>query len=243
MTDLDARIRKAIVHFWTSRQRQAKNQGRKDGKKDQGNRSAVTGGAQLDGFINLVHELLIESGLSRHQVFTAKKSTVLPGWFRPTKEWDIVAVADGNIIATLEFKSQIGSFGNNFNNRTEEALGNATDLLAAYREGAFKPSARPWLGYFMLLEDVPRATTPVGVIEPHYKVFPEFRNSSYADRYSILCRKFVRERLYDAACVMLSEQKGGLQGKYREPYPELVFKNFAVSLMGHASAYAKLHGS
>jgi hypothetical protein len=45
----------------------------------------------------------------------------------------------------MEFKSQIGpSFGNNFNNRTEEALGSATDIWAAYREGAFKPSSRPF---------------------------------------------------------------------------------------------------
>lgn len=241
MNSLEARIGKAITHFWMMRRRQAKNQGKKDGNKDQGSRSAVTGGAQLDGFVNLVNELLIESGLLHRHVFSAKKTTVLPGWFRPSKEWDIVAVADGTVIATLEFKSQIGSFGNNFNNRTEEALGNATDLLTAYREGAFKESTRPWLGYFMLLEDVPGATSPVGVSEPHYPVFHEFRNSSYADRYGILCRKLVRERLYDAACFMMSEENGGRNGKFREPYPELSFKNFAASLTGHAMAYAKTH--
>jgi len=41
---------------------------------------------------------------------------------------------------------QVGSFGNNYNNRTEEALGSAVDLWAAYREGAFKPSRGPWFG-------------------------------------------------------------------------------------------------
>ena len=107
-------------------------------------------------------------------------------------------IVDGTLIASIEFKSQVGpSFGNNFNNRTEEALGNATDIWAAYREGAFKPSARPWLGFFMLLEQAPRSTAPVRAREPHFKVFPEFKNATYAKRYEILLTKLLRERLYD----------------------------------------------
>lgn len=84
----------------------------------------------------------------------------------------------------IEFKSQVGpSFGNNFNNRVEEALGNASDLWTGfYREGAFKPSMRPWLGYLMLLEEHPKSTSPVRVNEPYFKVFKEFRNSSYKNR-------------------------------------------------------------
>jgi len=60
-----------------------------------------------------------------------------------------VVIHEGHLIAAMKFKSQTGpSFGNNFNNRTEEAIGSATDLWASYREEAFKPSPRPWLGYF-----------------------------------------------------------------------------------------------
>jgi hypothetical protein len=73
----------------------------------------------------------------------------------------------------MELKSQVGpSFGNDFNNRTEEALGNATDLWATYREGAFKPSDRPWLGYLMLLEETEGSTRPVRVSGRHFEVFP-----------------------------------------------------------------------
>ncbi|MFO0943052.1 MAG: PaeR7I family type II restriction endonuclease [Pirellulales bacterium] len=69
-----------------------------------------------------------------------------------------------NLLAVIEFKAQVGpSFGNNLNNRTEEALGNATDLWAAYREGAFAPSARPWLGYVFILEDCAPSNKPVKV--------------------------------------------------------------------------------
>jgi hypothetical protein len=158
-------------------------------------------------------DLIAESGIARKCIHLEKKQVVVPGWFRPTKEWDIIAVVEGVLLSVVEFKSQVGSFGNNFNNRTEEAIGNATDILTAYREGAFKGSPRPWPGYFMLLEDAPGSRSPVGVQEPHFQVFEEFRNSSYADRYRIFCEKLVRERLYDATCLLLSDGKKGLQGR------------------------------
>ena len=98
----------------------------------------------------------------------------------------------------MEFKSQVGSFGNNFNNRVEEALGNATDLHTAYREGAFKPSPAPWLGYLMLLQQVPKSTGPVKVKEPHFPVLREWRGApSYTKRYELFC-----QRLCVSACMM-----------------------------------------
>ncbi|MCK5100207.1 MAG: restriction endonuclease, partial [Desulfobacteraceae bacterium] len=148
------KVAEAVEHFWRIRLKQDKSQGSTSGKRDAGNRSAVTGGAQLDGFIHLLGSILEDAGLPNHTIF--KKKTVLPGYFRPTKNWDLVAVIDGELIASIEFKSHVGpSFGNNFNNRVEEALGSATDIWTAYREGAFKPSQKPWLGWLMLLEDAP----------------------------------------------------------------------------------------
>lgn len=241
--ELESRLREAVSQFWRTRRRQARNQGRGSGKKDYGSRSAVTGGKQIDGFIGLMADLLVESGIARQHVHIEKKQVVIPGWFRPTKEWDIVAVVDGVLLAVVEFKSQVGSFGNNFNNRTEEAIGNATDIQTAYREGAFQPSQRPWCGYFMLLEDSPGSRSPVEIREPHFAVFREFRASSYADRYRIFCQKLVRERLYDATCLILSDPKQGLTAAYTEPAAEISFKNFATSLTAHATAFAKFHGS
>ncbi|MGB2632996.1 MAG: PaeR7I family type II restriction endonuclease [Candidatus Acidiferrum sp.] len=155
------------------------------------------------------------------------------------KKWDLLIVAGGELIAGIEFKSQVGSFGNNFNNRTEEAIGSATDIWAAYREGAFKPSSRPWLGYMMLLEEAPGSMRPVKAQQPHFKVFPEFNDASYGQRYEILLTKLVRERLYDSACFLLSDPKRGLKGHYREPVPELTFEKFLASLLARAMAVSK----
>ena len=236
--DLKARLRAAVKQFWATRETQAQKQGSVSGAKDAGARSAVTGGAQMNGFVNLVRDLLCDSGLPKPHVY-CDKYVEIPGWYRPEKKWDLLIVADGRLLGGIEFKSQVGSFGNNYNNRTEESIGSAVDLWAAYREGAFKPSARPWLGYLMLLEEAPGSTTPVRAREPHFKVFPEFKNASYAKRYEVLLTKLVRERLYDAACFLMSSAADGARGVYREPAPELSFENFITSLLAKAIAVAK----
>jgi len=185
----------------------------------------------MDAFIRYVRDLLRENGLPLGSIHHEKRIEI-PGWYRSEKKWDLLVVLDGRLLAAVEFKSQVGpSFGNNFNNRTEEAIGSASDLWAAYREGAFAPSARPWLGYLMMLEDCAASTKAVRCAEPFFRVFPEFRGASYKQRYQILLTKLVRERLYDAACLILSDSNTGPQGAFREPSPELCFINFASSFL------------
>jgi hypothetical protein len=152
----------------------------------------------------------------------------------------MLVVYEGRLLAALEFKSQRGpSFGNNFNNRAEEAIGSATDLWTAYREEAFgSGNPRPWLGWVMLLEDCPRATKPVGVDEPHFEVFPEFKGASYARRYELLLRKLVLEKLYDGAAFLLSTAAHGPKGHYSEPAADLTMRKLLAGLAGHAAAQA-----
>jgi len=243
MDDLGERLGKAVQQFWRVRERQAAKQGRGTGRRDAGFRTAVTAGKHLDGFIAVCRDLMIEAGLPRASIHWDSKRE-LPGYYRAEKSWDLLVVVDGHLLAIVEVKAQVGpSFGNNFNNRTEEALGNATDLWAAYREGAFRLSERPWLGYLFLLEECPKSLAPVGVREPHFQVFDGFRGASYANRYEILLTKLLRERLYDGACLLLSTKKGGLRGQYREPSKELGFQNFASALLARAMAFASTHRS
>lgn len=193
----------------------------------------------MDGFTALFSELLIECGIQKKEIYY-NKSLELPGFFRPTKEWDILVIKDGKLVIVAEAKSQVGpSFGNNFNNRTEEAMGSALDLWTAYREGAFKQSPQPWLGYLFMLEDCPESQSPVRVQEPHFKVFPEFVGASYAKRYELFCQKLVRERHYSSSTFLISDSTNGLEGKYKEPSTGLQFRQFAQSMIGHASTFVK----
>jgi hypothetical protein len=241
MRNLDKRVGEAIKLFWMTREQQNASQGAKSGVKDSGLRAAVTGGKHLDGFTAICRDLFVQNGVPEAHVFWSAKRH-LPGYFRASKNWDLIVVADGHLLAVVEFKGMVGpSFGNNLNNRVEEALGNATDLWAAYREGAFKPSPRPWLGYVFILEDCEASRRPVKVEESQFPVFPEFRGASYAKRAEILLIKLLRERLYDGASLLMTSKVDGLRGKYSSPTPELSFRNFSAGLAAHAIGFAKTH--
>ena len=234
---LAAEAKAAMSHFWSTRKAQATKQ-TGGGDADRGARAAVTGGAQMDGFVELFANLIARAGMPREAIFR-KKAIELPGFFRPTKEWDLLVVLQHQLILALEAKSQIGpSFGNNFNNRTEEALGSALDLWTAFRKGAFNKSQQPWLGYLFLLENCPQSQSPVKVSEPHFKVLKEFENASYAKRYELFCRKLVRERHYNAACFLTSQASREVSGDYSEPVMDLNLEGFVRSLTAHVSAYA-----
>jgi len=153
----------------------------------------------------------------------------------------VLVVSGGDLVAAVEVKSQVGSFGNNFNNRVEEALGNATDFWAAYAKGAFAPSGQPWLGYLFMLEENPASTRPTKRINlKPFAVDEVFQEMSYAQRYEEVCQRLVRERLYDAACFFTSSAKNGAKGRYVEPNAELSIKNFAISLSARAASIAKM---
>ncbi len=190
----------------------------------------------MDGFATLVSAVINRAGAG-HLSLYRKKSVELPGYYRATKEWDVVVASGQKLVAVIELKSQVSSFGNNFNNRAEEAIGSATDLWTAFRKGAFGVQQEPWLGYMMLLADTPQAHAPVKVSEPHFAVFPEFKEASYARRYQLLCEKLMLERLYRAAAFITSPPAAGRRGVYSEPAPALSFEAFTRSLSAHCSAF------
>jgi len=222
--NLDIKIAEAINFFWKIRSQQLVHS-----DLDHGNRGAVTGGKQLDGFINLLKELLLFNEVPESCIYT-RSHLELPGFYRPTKEWDLLVVNENQLVIAVELKSQVGpSFGNNFNNRTEEALGSALDLWTAFREGVFGGQPTPWLGYFLLLEDCVKSTNPVNVKSPHFEVMPEFANASYKNRYEIFCSKLLRERQYNAVC-FLTSQNAGLGGTFQCPNEALSYKSFLASM-------------
>jgi hypothetical protein len=221
----------AVKHFWKSRDDAVKNQ-KSRGIADQGNRSSVTAGKNLDGFIAMIKQLIVENGIPDAEIFShSKTNLIIPGFFRPTKNWDLLVVSKGKLLAAIEFKSQVGpSFGNNFNNRVEEALGNATDLNTAYREGAFGESQKPFVGYFFILEECVKSLSPVRFTSPHFPAFDEFNDKSYASRYEIFCRKLVQEQLYDAASLLLTNKADVKTGNFKSLSDFTSPKRFTISL-------------
>lgn len=220
--DFDGLIDKAVETFWFSRGsvRVKRTQG--------GSRDAVVGGKNMDGFIGLVRHVAVHCGLPEDAVHIRKSRVVLPGFFRATKNWDVLVIHERRLLGVFEFKSQVGSIGNNFNNRSEEVIGSAADLWVAHHHGAYGDGPRrgrrrveegsaavlnpaiqadprpPFLAWLMLLEDCPAVRAPVRCEEPHYSVFDEFKGASYAQRYQILCERLVERQLYTAAAFELT---------------------------------------
>lgn len=238
LCNYDDTARNAIKAFWQTRD-DAKNKQKAFGKTDQGERAGVTAGKNMDGFSRLAIDLVKANGLADAQIHQNRAALTLPGFFRPTKLWDLLVIDKGRLIAALEFKSHVGpSFGNNFNNRAEEAIGTSHDLSTAYREGAFGAQERPFVGWLMVVEDAPASRAPVREKSPHFPVFPDFVGASYLQRYDILCQKLAKEQLYSAAAVIATPRTAAVDGAYVELSPMTGLRSFVASFAGHIAVEA-----
>lgn len=236
-------VKSAVRNFWTVR-----NGG-----------SGVLGGKTLDGFIELIRQVVESSNLEDFQIHTGKNASQLPGYFRPHKSWDIVVTSHGYLVAAVELKSQVGSIGNNFNNRTEEVLGSGLDLSIAIEENAFLPSVRPFMGYLILVEDSETTRRSAQISMDYFPVmqgfladennrdtiyqpvngkYPRVAGVSYLERYEILCRKLMARRIYDAASVMAASSENSVTGDYRNLSASTSVDAFIQQLTNHCNLFA-----
>jgi len=250
-SNFDELVADAVLQFWTGRISTAI-------QSQAGGRGPVISGKNLNAFANLILAIGRYVGFSDKEIIVASKGKqVIPGYFRATKEWDALVVYEGHLLAAFELKSQVGSFGNNGNNRAEEVLGSATDFWTAHREKGFeartiskkcgalfetRESKPPFLGFLMLLEDCAKSAGKVKVKEPHFKVRPEFVEASYAKRFEILLERMVAEQLYSSTCLLLSPRdKGAADGSYSFPKdtlsPRSFFADFAAKLLAAKETY------
>jgi hypothetical protein len=238
LADYERKACEATMAFWGNREK-ARQKQIESGKADQGERAGVTAGKNMDGFLALIIDIVKANGLRGATIHEQRAVLTLPGYFRPTKLWDVLVTQENRLVAAIELKSQVGpSFGNNFNNRTEEAIGTAHDLWTAYREDAFGKQPRPFVGWMMMVEDAPESRRPVTDRSPHFPVFKEFQGASYLKRYDILCQRLVQEQLYTSACVLASPRTAATTGDYTQLSELTGLKTFVTTLAGHIAAEA-----
>lgn len=244
---MDQAIKEAIRHFWRVR----------DGGE------GVRTGKTLDPFIDIITRTVNESGLPNAGAYTGRNSSQLPGFFRPHKSWDVVIINDGKLIAAVEFKSQVGSIGNNFNNRTEEVLGSALDLQTAIEEDAFEDATSIFTGYLIVVEksastlkkpSVNMDFFPVmkgflaneAVRGDQYKkrengTFPKVQGISYLSRYDVMCKRLVAKKLYTATAVVAVPNANHDVGDYENLSPETSIKTFLTRLAAHCEVVAEIN--
>jgi hypothetical protein len=211
--DLDARVQAAVRHFWNTRSTQARKQ-RQGGSVDHGARSAVTGGAQMNGFIDLFAELALWSG-ARPENIRRGSQAVLPGLFRPSRQWDLLINRDDQVVCAYKFACQTGPASEDSLARTtEEAIAGAHDLWGAYRESAINFDIQPWLGYVLVVKDAHLRST--------------------ARLAEDLCRRLVLDRLYSDAAFVLTKR----DRSYAEPAHGLTLEHLCRVLISRVSVLA-----
>lgn len=223
-------LKEAMFTFWNTKRRQS-NQ-----SIDKSRRGGVLGGKQMDGIVDIFRKIAIEMGVPNECIHT--KNAYLPGFFRASKNWDFLIITPkGNIIAVMEFKSQVGSYGNNMNNRAEESLGSSLDFWTAIRNQQMSFTSAPWVGYVMVIGRDKTSLSTVRNNEPYYEVLPEFKSATYIDRYEILCRKLVAERHYTATALIWTEGKSSYGNVTEATSFEHLVESFIGNIYGHISEF------
>lgn len=254
-------FQKAIKHWWSSKK------GAITRKKQGGTRDVNLHGKTMDGFAETIRDFLIGMNVNPKHIFSGghltKTPSILPSFFRPSKNWDFIVVggsrfhlvngekADPVLYAALEFKLQDKSIGNNQNNRLEESLDNAIDFWKTYENLGFERQVpRPWLGYLFVGKYSPEADVKsVRIEQPHFLAMPPFRTEgsdelrkfagpSYLERYKIFMAQSIGARLYDAgAFIVTDESIANKKPNHRIPVPEFGSANFLRSLKGQILAH------
>ncbi len=236
LPDYSEQVVNAVIDYWDVRRSQAERS-RSQGVVNPGIRAEVTGGRHLDALQELVVSVFVDAGIPPGLIDVKKRP--IAGYFRRDKSWDIVVMVADRVVGIIELKSMAGdSPGQNYNNRTDEALGQAVDVWKAVEREIIDSPLRPWLGYFMLLEDNDAFNTPVKVRKPVWDPDPVFDTASYAERYVVFFERMVRERLLDSACLVLGKKE---TGDVRFLSPSLSFEAFAASIHGRCLQFMAMN--
>ncbi|MBR9882310.1 MAG: hypothetical protein GYB21_01030 [Oceanospirillales bacterium] len=239
-------VRLALESFWKTR--------------DDGN--GVLGGKTLDPFLKIIERVVRESGLQDAQIHTGINTAQLPGYFRPHKRWDAVVIDEGKLVAAIELKSQVGSIGNNFNNRSEEVLGSGIDLKTAIEEYAFGENTDIFTGYLIVVElsqktlrkpkiDMKYFPVMDGFVSTknqnlsHYRkqpdgTYPSVLGITYIERYNELCKRLVTKGLYSAAALIGAHESPRDRGNYCTLCAETSFETFILRLSNHCNVIASM---
>jgi hypothetical protein len=222
-------VEDALLSFWTGREEAARRQ-RESGRVDAGTRGAVTAGGHLDQVAKVLVDLCLAAGAPRETVAYRGgefRKTSLPGFYRPSKSWDIVVWDWPRPLIAIELKSQVGSFGNNANNRAEESIGNAIDLHDASEVWY---DQRPWTGYAFVIEDCEDSRKPGSGRQTAPVLDPVFESASYIDRIAILCQRLAQNDRYSATWAIATSRPPDFS--WNEPDPGISgFQQFADSLV------------
>lgn len=201
------------------------------------NNTSSTSDVHLDGLMDAMIDDLVEGGINRSSIKKKptrpnpndrQPDTTVPGWFRPTKNWDIAIYHGDELMGLIELKTLTKSVAKNVNNRIEESIGSPFDLSNAVLEGLLGHLVRrPVMGYVMVIP-CNQETEKI----KHYNesdnrasrflVDEEYEGASIASIFAVSSRRLLQKGIYDAVWIVM--QSDG--GEVTEPDDQLTYSRF-----------------
>ncbi len=228
----------ALTEYWAIKASQ-RDAAIASGSTEGGTSIATRGGKHFQPLVDLIAGFFLDAGYPKESIGASGSRVILPGYYRPTKGWDLVVVHRGVLVAAIELKALGGpSFGNNYNNRVEEAVGNAMDLSRARLAGLLGEEP-PWLGYFFVMEDA-AGSRKLGTTTSRSKTFPadpRWSGRSYQERFALTGERLLEEKHYDAVCYLVSSPT---DPDPKEPSRVLDWAHFSAAITARLTYLAEL---
>lgn len=180
-----------------------------------------------------VKQMFVDAGLPESDV---KVDSIVPGYYRRSKNWDVVAMHKGHLVGVVELKSQASSPGNNANNRIEEAIGSAGDAKAVQEETGAFGKLGVWAAWCMTFNRDAESGNPVQ-LTPMQKARisfplddPAFTNMTYATQYAIALERLIARNVYNAGWMVLTWVNDDGTVDYVEPIPTATAETLATQI-------------
>lgn len=201
------------------------------GKSDTG--AQARNAVHMQSIAMFVRQMFVDAGLPEADV---KVDSIVPGYYRRSKNWDVVAMHKGHLVGVVELKSQASSPGNNANNRIEEAIGSAVDAKAVQElTGAFG-NLGVWAAWCMTFNrdaesGNPIHLTPVQKTRLRFPINdPAFDDMTYASQYGTAIERFISQKVYDAGWMLMTWVNSDGTIGHDEPIPTATAETLATQI-------------
>ncbi|WP_337824692.1 Shedu anti-phage system protein SduA domain-containing protein [Amycolatopsis sp. A1MSW2902] len=174
-----------------------------------------------------VVEELVRCGVDRSAIHTDQSMNLPGAYHRVRRPWDVLVTEDEMPVGGIEIISVSGSAArHNVRNRMDDIVARGVDVSRPYDQPSVR-ALKPALGLVYVLEDQAAAASPTlpGASTPGTSPEPPKRPE---DLLSDFFRRIVRDRMYDAACLLVATHQPNVT--IREPDAEMGFTNFAEKI-------------
>ena len=108
LSNYEEKVTQAVRAFWGNRETAAQTQAQA-GRRDQGERSGVTSGGNMDGFRDLALDIARDNGLTNASILFQRNVLNAPWLLSPYEQWDMLVLNNKEASRCIEFKNRMSA--------------------------------------------------------------------------------------------------------------------------------------